>query len=391
MYGYLENNLSSDEEPVNNGTVEFLGMQWAKKYLQNLNIDFQNCESIDTKNFNQVLSQTGREKTAQKLRESLGNVSLRAWNKTETLLFKEVKRHRIKSELIDPWEIARDSFEIYEKALNVYTQQAPLRQLSMVMKLARQQKSLSSKALSIYSKQLAPNQLAKAISPAVGALRKKYTQQDPRVIGVVSMQFHYTGQMLLELLSDEEQSLISGYFKVIDDHLYMPLQRAYNAAAKLDSDSVALIAVQKLLPSSTHIAKSITRRVIELYPTYRSYSGRLNNKKVAISSIRDVEMFQVYLWVCALEGNITAIQQELFPLCVMLYPTLKVSWEIIRQMLHLLGQEISEHLNTEQANTLMPYFQVLWHMFSPEVFGENNFDNEFNAYDEIKTYKSLFA
>ena len=77
------------------------------------------------------------------------------------------------------------------------------------------------------------------------------------------------------------------------------------------------------------------------------------------SSIRDVEMFQVYLWVCADKGNISAIQQELFPLCVMLYPILKVSWEIIREMLHLLGQEISERLNTKQANTLMPYFQVM--------------------------------
>ena len=39
-------------------------------------------------------------------------------------------------------------------------------------------------------------------------------------------------------------------------------------------------------------------------------------------------------------------------------------------MLHLLGQEISDRLTREQADTLMPYFQVLWQMFSPEVFSE---------------------
>ncbi|PLZ06559.1 hypothetical protein CBP19_19400 [Fischerella thermalis WC1110] len=81
-------------------------------------------------------------------------------------------------------------------------------------------------------------------------------------------------------------------------------------------------------------------------------------------------MFQVYLWVCSLEGSVNAIQQELFPLCAMLYPRLKVEWQLIRCMLHLLQQEICQHLNSQQANTLMPYLQVLWHMFSPKVFGE---------------------
>ena len=391
MYGYLENNLNSYKEPVNHGNVDYLAQEWAKKYLQNLDVHFYKYEPINTRDINEALSQAGRKKTAQKLKDALRHISLQAWNKTEALLLKEIKRHRIKLELIDPWEIAGDSFKIYEKALDVYIQQAPLKQLSMAMKLAPEGESLSSRALSIYAEQIAPGQLAKVIGASLGALRQKYTRQDNRVIGFVSMQFHYTSQMLLQLLSHAEQKLLSPYFKVIDDHLYMPLQRAYSAAAKLDCDSVALMAVQHLLPISTDIAKSITQRVIQVYPTYCSYSGRLNNKKVIISSIRDVEMFQVYLWVCALEGNIAAIQQELFPLCVMLYPTLKVSWEIIRQMLHLLGHEISERLNTEQANTLMPYFQVLWHMFSPQVFGENNFERELNADDEIKNYKSLLA
>jgi uracil-DNA glycosylase len=39
-------------------------------------------------------------------------------------------------------------------------------------------------------------------------------------------------------------------------------------------------------------------------------------------------------------------------------------------MLHFLGQEIQTRLTPQQANTLMPYFQALWQMFSPEVFAE---------------------
>ena len=184
----------------------------------------------------ELLSQVGREKTTQKLRGAMRNVSLQAWNKTENLLFKEVKRHRIKPSAIDPWEITGDSFKIYEKALDVYIEQPPSQQLS------RKSRSFS-KTPSSYT---APNQLVKAISASLGALRQKYTQQVPRVIGFVSMH-HYTSQMLLQLFSPLEQSLLSGYFKAIDDHLYMPLQRAYTAAANLDCDSVALMAVRHLL------------------------------------------------------------------------------------------------------------------------------------------------
>ena len=369
-------------EKQNKGGVESLAQQWAKKYLQNLQVDEHKEQTNDAISLKEVVSQAGREKTAYQLMESLRSVSAKAWNKTEALLSAEVKRHSIKPSLINPWEIAADSFNIYQKALDIYIKQAPLRQLSMVMRLARESESLSEKALEIYTEQVAPSQLASVISANVSAMRNKYSKDDPRVIGFVSMKFHYTSQMLLEPLSPLEQSLVGAYFKVIDDHLYMPLQRAYSAAAKHDYDSPALSAVQQLLPASTEIAKKIYQRVVEIYPTYRCHTGLLSDSVVKTSSIRDVEMFQVYLWVCALEGNISAIQQELFPLCVMLYPTLKVQWELIRQMLHLLGQEMSLRLTPEQADTLMPYFQVLWQMFSPEVFGEVDLQTKSDDIDD---------
>jgi hypothetical protein len=382
---------SKPMETRKKSAVESLSLQWAKKYLQNLRIDPKNEETIDKSNLAEIVSQAGRERTARSLMESLRSASARSWNKTEALLSAEVKRHRLDPCLINPWEIAADSFRIYEKALKVYTQQAPLRQLSIVMKLASVGGPLYEKAMSVYTEQVAPSQLATVIGSDVGQMRDKYTSVDPRIIGFVSMQFHYTSQMLLEPLSSWERSLVGAYFKVIDDHLYMPLQRAYNAAANHDYNSTPLLAVQQLLPHSTQIAKKITQRVIELYPKYRTYTGALSDEAVKISTIRDVEMFQVYLWVCALEGNVAAIQQELFPLCVMLYPTLKVQWELIRQMLHLLGQELNTILNPKQAETLMPYYQVLWNIFSPEVFGELGLDIKSDKIEDEEFWETLFA
>jgi Phycobilisome protein len=364
----VENDSIAPTDDRNKSSVESLAQQWAKKYLQNLRVDSSDQEDNQS-HLSEIVSLAGREKTANKIMESLRSVSATAWNKTEALLSAEVKRHNIDPNLINPWEVAGDSFKIYQKTLNVYTQQAASRPLSLVMKSTVESNALGEQASEVYTEQVAPSQLARVISADIGAMRKKYTSVDPRVIGFVNMQFHYTSQMLIQPLTPVEQALIGAYFKVIDDHLYMPLQRAYDAAANHDYKSPTLSAVQQLLPVSTEISQKVCQRIIDIYPNYYSMSGRLSDATVKISSTRDVEMFQVYLWVCALEGNITAIQQELFPLCVMLYPTLKVHWEIIRQMLHLLGQEMQARLTPEQSKHLMPYFQVLWDMFSPYVFG----------------------
>lgn len=361
----------NDSMPIvdrdNKNSVNSLAQQWAKKYVQNIQIDDGGEERNDILSLSEVVSSTGRQRTANKIMESLRSVSAKAWNKTEALLSTQIKQHNINPNLINPWEVAGDSFKIYQKTLNVYTQQTTHRPLSLVMNQLVESNSLDGTAPDIYTEQVAPNKLATVIGADIGAMRNKYTSVDPRVIGFVSMQFHYTSQMLIKPLEPLERSLVSAYFKVIDDHLYMPLQRAYEAAANHDYNSPAMSAVQRLLPMSSQIAKKICHRVIEIYPSYNSMSGILSDPIVKVSSIRDVEMFQVYLWVCALEESVASIQQELFPLCVMLYPTLKVHWELVRQMLHLLGQEIQQCLTPEQCKTLMPYFQVLWDMFSPDV------------------------
>jgi hypothetical protein len=318
-------------EMTENNSATSLAKQWAKKYLQRL---------IDPEESWETGALGTRSLIAQRLLQSIRSINLQAWAKTETLLSQEVKRHGINYKLIDPYEIARDAYHIYEQAL------------------------------SAYAEQLTPQRLCVFIAPDVGSIREKYTAIDPRVIGFVSMQFHYCGQLLLEPLPELEQVTLGNYFKVIDDHLYIPLQRFYDVAAQYDYHSPVLESIRKLIPPSSEIARKIASRIIELYPNYCCHSGLLNDSTVRVSSIRDVEMFQVYLWICVLENSIAAIQQELFPLCVMLYPPLKVRWELVRQMLHLIGNELQTRLTPQQQALFMPYFQSLWELFSPEVFPE---------------------
>jgi len=335
------NNTPSPFEPErskrsNSATVHHLAQMWAKKYVQSVNA-YNDFLSPDVALAHEEVR---RSHTVKKLQQSLRTASIKAWTQTEKLIAREIRRHQIDEQLIDPWQISEDCFRVYQKTIQVYAEQC------------------------------SPQHLARVIGSIIGRIRYKYTCVDPRVIGFVSLQFHYTGQMLLKEISEWERERVNSYFKVIDDYLYMPLQRAYEAAAKHQLHSRQLLVVQQLLPMSSEIARNVCQRVIELYPTYRTYSGSLQDSVVKIASIRDTEMFQVYLWVCVLEQNIGAIQEELFPLCLMLYPSLRVKWELVRQMIYLLGLEIRSRLGETQQKMFLPYCQALWEMFSPEVFPE---------------------
>lgn len=310
-----------------------LASLWARKYIRNL---------TDTTENYLLAKISGRAQTSEKLLSKLRFCSSRAWAKTDGLLVEEIEKHRINSNLIDPWKIAEDSRSLFEKAIESY------------------------------QAQLSPERFSVVIAPLCGEIRHHYTADDPRILGFVSMQFHWTGQFLLEELSLLEKGIIADYLKVMDDHLYMPLQRSYEAAAQHALNAPPLKAVQQLLPLSTQIAEFICMEVAEQRDSYRSHSGRLSDPKVKVSSIRDAEMFQTYLCLCVLETSITAVQQELFPLCVMLYPPLQVRWELVRQLISLLQREMQSRLTLENYTVFEPYLKVFNDIFSEDVLPEAN-------------------
>ncbi|MEG4967959.1 hypothetical protein QUB11_15160 [Microcoleus sp. B6-A1] len=309
-----------------------LSVSFAQKYLQ------QTKSSDSAPVVNDNFLERRRAQIAKKMLESLRSVSAKSWTRTEDLLSQVLVEHGIDTDLIDPWQISGGIHKVYKLAIEAYAQQLP------------------------------PHSIVTKVSPVLGEVRKQVTAIDPRVIGFVAMQYHYTGVQLMELLPDGEQEKFANYVKILDDHLYMPLQRAYSAAGKHPADSVALQSVRLLMPMMTKISERIVDRVNQLYPRYRCHSGLLNTPNIRTSSIRDVEMFQVYMWVCLLEGNLHALETELFPLCVMIYPKLNVNWGLISKMTHLLRKEIGACLSPEQAQYCEPFYEILRRMFSAEVF-----------------------
>ena len=312
-----------------------LSKSWAKRYIKT--IKEANTEAP-------IKSEADlRRSVAKKLHQGLRTVSAQAWGKTEELLAKEVIRHQLNPDNIDPWAISGDVYHIYDQAFESY------------------------------SEAVTPERFAVNIASDLGDIRAKFTADDPRVIGFVSMQFHYTGQLLLQLattlVNEEHQVILRQYFKAIDDHLYMPLQRAYDAAGTYGHGAIELNIIQNLLPQSSAIAQRVVQQVLNAFPDHQCYSGPLQSTTVKRSSLRDAEMFQAYIWVCLLEKNISVVQQELFPLCVMLYPTFNVKWQIVRYMLTLLEREFVKLLPPDEFAQCSFYLDALKSIFSAEVVG----------------------
>ena len=318
--------------------VSSLAALWAKNYIISVTTRDEAERLRKSADLAEITSQEGRARTAKHLQHNLKLASAQAWSLTENLLSEEVRRHGIDLNVINPWQIAADSHALFQKALDAYGDRVTPRRLSVI------------------------------VGSEFGRVRQKYTADDPRAIGFVSMQFHYTGQTLLESLSSAERLLLEPYFKVMDDHLYMPLRAAYEAAANHPSTSPALRAVQHLLPISTRVAQEVCKQVSRQHPSYETYSGSLSAPQVRTSSIRDVEMFQVYLCLCVLEDSLQSVQNELFPLCAMLYPRLQVSWRLVQEMLQAIGWEMHDRLTPHEVAVFLPYLGALTEMFSNEVF-----------------------
>jgi hypothetical protein len=79
-------------------------------------------------------------------------------------------------------------------------------------------------------------------------------------------------------------------------------------------------------------------------------------------------MFQLYLCLCLLEGDVRSVQEQLFPLCVLLYPRLHVSWQLVQEMLAAMGWEMHRRLLPGDMMQFLPYLRTLSHMFSEDVF-----------------------
>ena len=351
-------------EFVNKTPVERLAKLWSRRYTPDLSTLASENSKLESVEFLETASSQGRAKTIFKLKR-LVEIHCKCAGIQASALFSYIPN------VVNLWEsqrIAELAGQVYDQTLEVYKEQSPPPAVvaEMPQTGSINFSNQTNQWWTIPGLELSTlKQLTKALEGNYKELRSQYlSARDSRAIGFMSTQFHLTSRLLINRLTIPEQLLLSPYFKFVEEQVCIPWQRVCAAATKHKINSPTLALVEQLLPVSTEIAKKVHQEAVRLNPNYRSLRGELDSKEVKASSIRDIEMFQAYLWLCVLEGSMSSVEQELLPLCKIVFPTVNVSWQLVKQLLPLLVTEINTRVQPEQIQLFLPYAQAMEKLFS---------------------------
>lgn len=245
---------------------------------------------------------------------------------------------------------------VYQKLLEVYQQQSGI----LVAPLTRQMSAVSVAEQGPLLLWSIPN--IENLANQLEQMLLKYQEQhvmvnDWRTVGFLTTLFNFSNKLLINQLTSVEKVLLCPYFKFVEEQVAIPWQRICAAAAKHQQGSEALTLVEQMFPMASEISSTVYCQLLQLFPEHRNRRGGLSDPDIAHSCLRDLDMFQGYLWLCVLEESLRPLQKELVPLCVMVMPSVGVEWKMIDKWKRLLTHEIESRVTPEHKPLLLSYTQ----------------------------------
>jgi hypothetical protein len=342
-------------QTVKAASVERLLNLWGLRYRSDLtSLSTEASSSYDELLF--AASPEGRTLTAAKFRDNLLDINCQmAWLQTQKLY--EYIPNVI--DLKEAREITLLAFLVYKKAFEIYRE----RSLVCVSQNNYHNYSVSQEYFSSWGIG-AINQLASDLEEVLlGFQEQVLKSQNWRTLGFMTTQVKLTNKLILTKLAPVERALIHPYLKFIEEQVALPWQRICAASVKYQAGETRLEIVEKMLPMADDISQIVYNNLLKSYPSHCSRSGKLNESVVAHSCLRDLNMFQAYLWLCVLEDSLDPIQEELIPLCIMVMEAVSIKWELIEKWCQVLGQEILNRVNVDEKVFLFRYTQAMQKLF----------------------------
>ncbi len=326
-------------EIVKTPSAERLLNLWARRYTPEISSLLANPSSCDE--LLKVATPEGRALTGNKLKEKMLDVNCQmGWIQTKNL-YSYIPNVL---DLTEARRITKFAFRVYRKLLEIYQQQSP--------KIEVENNSLSQWVIP------AVEELAYALEPILIIFQEQHVaSKDWRSLGFMTSQINFTNKLMLKRLTTAEQVLLAPYLKFVEEQVAMPWQRVCSNAANYELNSPELKLVEQMMPASPEVAQSVYRKLIELLPNNRSRRGKLTDKSISHSCLRDLNMFQAYVLLCFLEKSMAPIEQELIPLCAMVVEGVEIKWELTQKWCEVLAAEMESRLDSEQNNLLQPYTQ----------------------------------
>ncbi|PSB19789.1 hypothetical protein C7B76_06925 [filamentous cyanobacterium CCP2] len=342
---------------ADNSAANRLLKLWAVRYLPDLTSFSQQGDQFPAADLIDTASPAGRTKTIETVKRVL-SISCEVAGIEATSLYSYIPNI---VQLSETRRIAQSANQVYEQVLNIYSQHQPPNHF---LKFIDSSPDLFARLAMPFFVLPAITRLAESLEPTLLSLQQEYLQSDdPRAIGFLTSQFHFTTREITKQLNPYEQVLLMPYFRFVEEQVCIPWQRVCAAASGHLTNSPMFALVEALLPRCHEIAERTYYRAVQDYPNHRSRQGELNHPVVARSTLRDLIMVQGYLWLSLLEENLSPIEQELLPLCVMVFPSVGVKWELVQHMLHLLIEETIAQVSTAQKQLLLPYARSLKELF----------------------------
>jgi hypothetical protein len=335
-------------------TVERLLNLWAQRYIGDLSsVSLEN--SLCSDSLLKAASPEGRAATVTKLKDNVLDINCHMASIQTKTLYSYIANVL---DLNEAKRITKFAFRVYRKLLEVY-----------------QKESIKTTSVSAESKDNsltlwpipAIEELAYALEPILMVFQEQHiASKDWRALGFMTTQLNFSNSLILKKLTPAEKVLLASYLNFVEEQVAMPWQRVCNQSAKYELNSPEFIIVEQMLPAARDIAQSVYNRLMELLPNHRSRRGKLNDSGITHSCLRDLNMFQAYLWLCFLEKSMAPFEEELLPLCEMVVEGVEIKWEMTEKWCQVLADEVISRVNPEQKALLLPYTQRMQEIFLKE-------------------------
>ncbi|MGB5974631.1 MAG: hypothetical protein WBG38_15005 [Nodosilinea sp.] len=340
-------------------SVERLVDLWAERYLPRLS----KLGLADDPGVRDALrsasASSGRAQTAEKLPKKLVEERCRL----AAVRVKDTYDHLPEGcDCKEVLNLARFAAPVYLKLLDVYQESA-----GGTASKAELRASFGSSSLAAWGM---PNvdTLSSALEPLLLAFQEQHMiAKDWRTLGFITTEINFSSALLLEYLSPAEQVLIGSYFDFLEEQVALPWQRMCAAAARYDIGDPVFRVVEQMLPQASDIALTVYTRACRTFSNYHGRRGSLKDPKVKHSSLRDLSMFQAYLWLAVLQGSLQVVEQELIALCVVVLEEIGVPWKMTAQGIEMLTDEIISRLGADQVELVKPYTDGMVRAFNNSV------------------------
>ncbi|MEA5465369.1 hypothetical protein [Leptothoe sp. PORK10 BA2] len=354
----MVNRFQTSELPIS----EHLVNVWTARYLSNSVIYSHNSSPGNTANpssyaLEDFASAQGRRQTCGSFSGYVTQQSC----KRAALRTKELYTNHADLDLTNVADLAKFSIEVYPVLLSFYQAHTPIVVTTQVSQPTLRNQQTKVFAIPEITK------LAQTLDPFLSAFKTQHAiDTDWQTRSFLSTQLNLGNGLLLETLSIAEKILLAPYFYFLEEYAAIPWSQFFATVANHEPASPTLRVVERLLPKVTEISHAVYDQWSRLFKLYYSRRGSLDNPAVKHSSVRDFSMFQVYLWLCVLQGNLGAMERELLVLSRLMYGGIGIPWEMTVKGTKLLAKEIIDALEPHEQALVSPYTDGMVQLFASQ-------------------------